>query len=277
MKFSALLFFPVTTEAFAFLPQSSLLSRTTTTQTATRLYSSVQTGPTGKAASSFEEDLMLTLQIIMDHEARSTTVSKEQFVQQVVEANQQQKIQVQEPVDVSIPYDAAANLAYETTDKSIPYVDFKVQYETDAVASVIAKKKAQQPSATTTPTAKPADAAAAAVVVVDLSIPYDAAAKLAFGKSDQSMTYENFKVQYEADVVAQVVAKKQAKKQPAAAHVSPTPAATTSAVDDISVPYDAAAKLAFEKSDTSLTYADFKAKYEADAVAHVVSKKLKAE
>jgi len=43
--------------------------------------------------------------------------------------------------DLSIPYDAAAKLAYEKSDKSVPYDAFKEKYEADAVADVIAKKK----------------------------------------------------------------------------------------------------------------------------------------
>jgi hypothetical protein len=35
----------------------------------------------------------------------------------------------------------------------------------------------------------------------------------------------------------------------------------------------AAAKLAYEKSDKSLSFVDFKAKYEADAIADVIAKK----
>lgn len=43
-------------------------------------------------------------------------------------------------VDLTIPYDAAARLAYESSDKSIPYYLFKTQYEAKAVAEVIAKQ-----------------------------------------------------------------------------------------------------------------------------------------
>ena len=44
------------------------------------------------------------------------------------------------PVDVSIPYDAAARLAYESTDKSMPFETFKVIYEEQAIADVKAKQ-----------------------------------------------------------------------------------------------------------------------------------------
>jgi hypothetical protein len=44
---------------------------------------------------------------------------------------------------------------------------------------------------------------------------------------------------------------------------------------DVSIPYDAAARLAYDKSDKSMAYDDFKTKYEADAVAEVKSKQKK--
>ena len=43
-------------------------------------------------------------------------------------------------IDISIPYDAAARLAFEATDKSMDYAEFKLQYEQQAVADVIAKR-----------------------------------------------------------------------------------------------------------------------------------------
>jgi len=85
-------------------------------------------------------------------------------------------------VDLSIPYDAAAKLAHEASDKSVSYDAFKAKYEADAVADVMAK-------------------------YVDISIPYDAAAKLAYEASDKSMAYDAFKAKYEADAVADVMAK----------------------------------------------------------------------
>ena len=66
------------------------------------------------------------------------------------------------------------------------------------------------------------------------------------------MVFADFKAKYEADAVADVIS-----KQPV----------------DISIPYDAPAKLAYEASDKSMVFADFKAKYEADAVADVIAKK----
>lgn len=43
--------------------------------------------------------------------------------------------------DLSIPYDAAARLAYEQTNKSMNYETFRKKYETDAIADVKAKRK----------------------------------------------------------------------------------------------------------------------------------------
>lgn len=45
-------------------------------------------------------------------------------------------------IDLSIPYDAAARLAYDASDKSLDYAEFKIKYEADAVAEVKAKKEA---------------------------------------------------------------------------------------------------------------------------------------
>jgi hypothetical protein len=85
----------------------------------------------------------------------------------------------------------------------------------------------------------------------DVSIPYNAAAKLAYEGSDKSMSFEEFEPRYLADAVALVKS-----KQPV----------------NISVPYNAAAKLAYEASDKSMSFADFEPKYIAEAVALVKSK-----
>ena len=100
---------------------------------------SVVTGPDGKAASSKEEDLALTLQVIMAHDARSVTVTAEQFASQMTEAA---KVEDVADIDISIPYDAAAKLAYEASDKSMAFADFKTKYEADAVELVKSKKSA---------------------------------------------------------------------------------------------------------------------------------------
>jgi hypothetical protein len=219
----------------------------------------IVTGPKGKPAASFEEDLMLTLQVILDHDARSTTVSKEQFIAQMQEVKSIPEPEV--PVDLSIPYDAAARLAYDASDKGLPYDEFKAKYEADTVAMVKAKQPKKEKPA---PAASAAAASAAAASVeaatageaVDLSIPYDAAARLAYEASDKSLSYEDFKPVYEAEAVAQVISKRPV---------------------DLSIPYDAAAVLAYTNSDRSIPYSEFKAQYEADAVAQVVAKKKARE
>ena len=47
---------------------------------------------------------------------------------------------VEMEADVSIPYDAPAKLAYESSDKAMEYGAFKTKFEADAVADAIAKK-----------------------------------------------------------------------------------------------------------------------------------------
>jgi hypothetical protein len=54
-----------------------------------------------------------------------------------------------------VVYDAPAKLAYEGSDKST-YADFKVKYEADAIAEVIAKKNSNTVAEVTTSEA-PAD------------------------------------------------------------------------------------------------------------------------
>jgi hypothetical protein len=134
-----------------------------------------------EAATSREEDLLLTLKVIMDHAARSSTVSKEQFIQQVEESIKED-VPV-ETIDISIPYDATVQLAYDASDKSMSFDEFKPKYLAQAVADVVAK----QP--------------------IDISIPYDATVQLAYDASDKSMSFDEFKPKYLAQAVADVVAK----------------------------------------------------------------------
>ncbi len=112
---------------------------------------------------SFEEDLALTRQIIMDHQERSATVSKEQFIQQMEELVTKPAKEdnlplvaaeiVVEKVDISVPYDAAARLAYESLEskKDISFDAFEAQYLVDAVALV--KSKQSQKEGDVTPPA----------------------------------------------------------------------------------------------------------------------------
>ena len=238
------------------LPMASGFAPVSRPAFGTSLASSVVTGPGGKAAASKEEDIMLTLKIIMDHAARSTTVSEEQYVAQMTEM----KNEPAEPevFDVSVPYDAAARNAYEASNKSMDYAAFKAKYEADAVADVIAK----QPK-------KEAKAAAPAEAAYDVSVPYDAAAMLAYEKTDKTEPFEIFKVKYEEDAVADVIAKQPKKEAKAAAPAEEA--------YDVSVPYDAAAMLAYEKTDKTEPFEIFKVKYEEDAVADVIAKQPKKE
>lgn len=89
-------------------------------------------------ATSFDEDLALTLKVIMDHQDRSVTVSKEQLIQQMEEAEKE----TTETIDISVPYDAAARLAYESfQDKqTVSFEAFETKYLADAVALVKSKQ-----------------------------------------------------------------------------------------------------------------------------------------
>ncbi len=145
-------------------------------------------------ATSFEEDLALTLKVIMDHQDRSVTVSKEQLIQQMEKAEKKTE---EKKTDISVPYDASARLAYDTLDdkESISFEEFEVQYLKDAVAMV----KSKQP----TKLEEPKDAA------VDLAVPYDAAARLAYESFEdkQKVSFQAFEAKYLADAVAQVKSK----------------------------------------------------------------------
>lgn len=108
--------------------------------------------------------------------------------------------------DLSIPYDAAARLAYDSyvasSGKETDFESFKAMYEKMTVADITAKKLGRE---LLPPTDK-----------IDVSIPYDAAAKLAYeqylaGKGvawGNEADYEQFKAKYEEMCVAQVTYKK---------------------------------------------------------------------
>lgn len=136
-------------------------------------------------------------------------------------------------------------------------------------AATVSSKIREEDATTATPAATAPAPATSATASPDLSIPYDAAAKLAYEKAGGPGDYAAFKAKYEADAVAEVIAKRQPASVPA------TPA--TSKSDSTSIPYDAAAKLAYEKAGSTGDYAAFKKKYEADAIAQVVAKKQARE
>jgi len=124
-------------------------------------------------------------------------------------------------IDLSIPYDAAAKLADEASDKSIEYAAFKAKYESDVVEDVIAKssKTVEKVSETIKSDEKTTENESTGI---DLSIPYDAAAKLAYESSDKSMEYVAFKVKYESNGVAEVIAKSSLSARKVAETASPT-------------------------------------------------------
>lgn len=236
MKFGAATVFLSLTTVSAFAPAMRPASSTSRTAAA--------------VATSFEEDLALTLKVILDHEARSATVSKDQMLSQMKEAEEIK--QDEEPVDISVPYNAAARLAYEAAGGPGDFATFEKNYIEETVAMVTAKKAERDG-----PKVEPAPAAPAKkepVVDVDISIPYDAAAKLAYEASNKKMDYALFKEQYEANARSAVMAK-----------------------GDLSVNYDSAALLSYEASDRSLPFDQFKSKYEAEAIAQVIAKKEERE
>jgi hypothetical protein len=274
------------------LMQSSSLSQRKQSSVTQLSAAAVVTGAKGKPASSKEEDLALTLAIILDHEARSSTVSKEQMIQQVEAAAAAETKEATAPVeeekiDVSIPYDAAARLAFAASGSKLTFEEFEVQYIRDTVEMV--RSKSNQTKATT--------AAPAKVETVDISVPYDAAARLAYEASGSKLAFEEFEVQYKQDTVNFIKS-----KQPVDVSI-PYDAAAKLAYDqderkskmdfnkyleiyreetvamikskqpvDISIPYDAAAKLAYYSSDKSIPFEEFEAQYKAEAVALVKSK-----
>lgn len=113
-------------------------------------------------------------------------------------------------IDVSIPYDAAARLAFDAyieSGKEIDFDTFKTKYEAMTIADIKAKnlERTMFPPSTK----------------VDVSIPYDAAARLAYdewraandkGEWGNQAEYEAFKEKYEEMCVAQVTAKKLQKE-----------------------------------------------------------------
>jgi hypothetical protein len=70
----------------------------------------------------------------------------------------------------------------------------------------------------------------------NVSIRYDAAARLAYSETDESVDFETFRKKYEQLTVATITAKKMERELfPSPVHV------------DLSIPYDAAARLAYDK------------------------------
>lgn len=175
--------------------------------TATQL--SLVTGAKGKPAASPEEDLKLLSEVIMSHigQEESSEDGDAPAPAPAPVVAKEKKVVVE--VDVSIPYDAAAQLAYDASDKSMDFKDFNSQYLADAVALVISKRPVAPAPAPAPVAAKEKKVA----VEVDVNIPYNAAAKLAYDASDKSVVFGAFETQYLADAVAMATAKKEAKEK----------------------------------------------------------------
>ena len=111
---------------------------------------------------------------------------------------------------------------------------------------------------------------------IDVSIPYDAAARMAFDEylaNGKEADFETFKKKYEQMTVAIIKAKKLEREM-----------SVETEKGDVSIPYDAAARVAYEKYTAAkgqwgnqAEYEAFKKKYEEMSVAQVTFKKLERE
>jgi len=154
-----------------------------------------------------------------------------------------------EPIDVSVPYDAAASLAFDayakSSSKKVDFKQFQNLYYEQMVAEVKAKVQERKmndmkmllaemeneasgiqqqidalfsapESVAESPVSATATAASvtpvAAAKGVDVSIDYNSAAKLAYASSDKSLDFESFRKVYEAETVAMVAAKNPYRK-----------------------------------------------------------------
>jgi hypothetical protein len=109
------------------------------------------------------------------------------------------KFFITEAVDDSVLYDAAAKLAYEASDKSMTYERFKIKYVEEAVALVKSKQPGYVPEAPAEP--------------FDVSIPYDAAALLAYEASCSRLVFEAYKRIYIEETVNMVTTKQKSRKK----------------------------------------------------------------
>ncbi|GKY99862.1 hypothetical protein MPSEU_000939900 [Mayamaea pseudoterrestris] len=234
------------------------------------------------AATTFEEDLELTVKAIFKHVGNDMSKGGAPGVTAVAPKPAATAV-VQEPekaatlesdaatVDLSIPYDAAARLEFDASNKKFDakkFEAFKEEYYTKTVAMVTAKKAARDSASTPAAPSKaaPAKTAAApkAASSIDIAVDYDAPAKLAFTQkfcSFDEAKFPEFRKAYLAGAVAMVTAKQQVRN------------------GNISVPYDAAARLAFMTASDNVfdeaKYAKFKEEFEAKAVAEVSAKHKK--
>lgn len=94
-----------------------------------------------------KKEMMLAKKKAIAAKAKATSEPEAKSAVEVAAVEAEAK---QAEADVTIPYDAAAKLAYEASAKSIPFEDFKTQYVTDVVAAVKAKRGAVAGETSTT-------------------------------------------------------------------------------------------------------------------------------
>jgi pyruvate/2-oxoglutarate dehydrogenase complex dihydrolipoamide acyltransferase (E2) component len=163
------------------------------------------------------------------------------------------------PDFVSVDYDAAAMLAYLSSEKAVSFDVFKADYLVET-STMIAKKNPYIQ-------AKEPGPAAPAITKSLVSVDYDAAVRLAYQASGE-LEFEVFKAKYLADASAMI-----AKKNPYVQVKEPAKAISviTESLTLASVDYDAAVRLAYEASGES-EFEVFKAKYLADTSAMIAKK-----
>lgn len=116
-----------------------------------------------------------------------------------------------EVIDISVPYDAAAQLAYESSDKSMAFERFKIKYLEDAVALVKSKQSGYEPIKEVP------------MEPIDVSIPYDAAALIAYESSDSRLTFEAYKPIYIEESVNMVTTKQKSRTKVGVVPLMPKP------------------------------------------------------
>jgi len=153
---------------------------------------------------------------------------------------------VEEVVDLSVPYDAAARLAYESSNKTMAFERFKTVYLARAVELVKSKQPGYVPSAPYEP--------------ADVSVPYDAAAQLAYESSESRLLFEAYKKVYIEEVVNMVTRKSnERRKEKFAAKFTPKPPISPPPVPTVVDEKFAKliAKLEERKDETFEKFADF--------------------
>lgn len=110
-----------------------------------------------------------------------------------------EEVVIEEIVDVSVPYDAAAKLAYGSSGKTMCFERFRTIYLERAVESVKSKRPGYVPTAPSDP--------------IDISVPYDAAARLSYEASETRLPFVAYKKVYVEDVVNMVARKNKERKK----------------------------------------------------------------